>query len=228
MGSARSDFLAGFRDVAPALPAFGSFGIVFGIAAVEAGFPPVDAVAMSTMVFAGTVQFAVVELWAQDALPVVIVLTALVVGLRYSMYSASIAPYFERLSTRWRWLLSFFLLEVTYALTVARLNADEAVSGRWYYLGVGVPLWSAWILTTAVGSVYAVDVPPELGLGFAVPLIFMALLFSTIEDRWTAAAGAVAAVGSVGFFDLPFGLGLIVAALVGVAGGRIAEAVVGR
>ena len=228
MGSPRSDFLAGFRAVAPALPAFVPFGIVFGIAAGNAGFSPGGAVAVSALVFAGTVQFAMVELLQQDALPVVVVLTALVVGLRYSMYSASIAPYFRRLSNRWKWLVSFFLLEVTYALTIAELDGDEAVSARWYYVGVGLPLWVAWIVTTAVGAVFAVEVPPELGLDFAVPLIFMALLFSTIDDRWTVSAAVMAAVASVVSFGLPFGLGLIVAAIVGVAGGRLAEAVVER
>lgn len=226
MSSDRSDFFVGLQDVAPVLPAFVPFGIVFGIAAGNAGFRPVEAVAMSALVFAGTVQFAVVELLQQEAIPTVVVLTALIVGLRYAMYSASIAPYFKRLSNRWKWLLSFFLLEVTYALSISKITADEEVSGRWYYLGVGAPLWFTWIATTAIGSVFAVEVPPELGLDFAVPLIFMALLFSTIEDRWTATAGAVAAVASVFAFELPFGVGLIVAALVGVAGGRFTELVI--
>lgn len=228
MGSERAEFFAGFRDVAPALPAFVPFGVVFGIAAGRAGFSPGGAVATSAVIFAGTVQFAMIELLEQDALPAVVVLTALVVGVRYSMYSASIAPYFQRLSIRWKWVLSFFLLEVTYGLTIARLTDDEATSGRWYYLGVGLPLWVAWIVTTAVGAVFAVQVPPELGLDFAVPLIFMALLFSTIEDRWTAAAGGVAAIGSVYTFALPYGLGLIVAAIVGVGGGRLAEVLAER
>lgn len=226
MPTDRAAFVAGLTDVAPALPAFVPFGIVFGIAAGQAGFAPLEAAAMSTMIFAGTVQFAMIELVQQDALPTVIVLTGLLVGLRYAMYSASLAPYFADLSRRWKWLLAFFLLEMTYALPLARMRREGRAGGRWYYLGVALPLWTLWILTTSVGITVGVRVPAVYDLGFAVPLIFMALLFKTIEDRWTAAAGAVAGVASVAAVGFPFGSGLIAAALVGVIGARLGERVI--
>lgn len=227
MGFDRSAFLVGLREVAPALPAFVPFGIVFGIAAAEAGFRTLDAAVMSAMVFAGTVQFAVVELLGQDALPAIVVATGILVALRYALYSASLAPHFEDLPRRWKWSLAFLLLEVTYGMTISKLGEDTDVGGPWYYLGVGLPLWLLWIATTTVGAGVGIGLPASLDLGFAVPLIFIALLFSTIEDRWTAAAGAIAAVASVGTVAFPFGTGLIVAALVGVGGARLAERVIG-
>ena len=69
------------------------FGFVFGLSAREAGFSPVEAMAMSTIVFAGAVQFAAVGYVASGlAWPGIVLLTALL-NARHLLYSAALGPW---------------------------------------------------------------------------------------------------------------------------------------
>lgn len=223
MSAPRTDFVAGMRDVAPAVVGLVPFGVVTGIAAVDAGIPALQAVAMSAFVFAGASQVAASELIGQNAPVVVIVLTVLVINLRFVMLSASIAPYFERLSGGWKWLSAHLLVDVDYAVSIAKFKADEAVARKWYYLGTALPLWVMWVGASIVGIVLGAAVPSGLQLEFAIPLVFLTLLFSALDDRATQAAGLTAGVVSIPGVMLPFNGGLLVAAVLGVVAGLFAE-----
>ena len=66
---------------------------------------------------------------------------------------------------------------------------------------------------------FGAAVPDGWRLGFAVPLVFLALLVPAISDAPSLAAAVVAAAVAVGGAGLPFNLGLVVGAVVGVATG---------
>lgn len=195
------------------------FGFITGATAVDAGIPPLQAILMSSLVFAGAAQLAAIELYDQAAPVGIIVLTAVIVNLRHLMYSASIAPYFNRFSSGWRWVCAYGLTDQTYAvsLTEFQSNSHSPQSSRVFYLGAAVTIWVAYQLSTTAGVVIGARIPSELSLSFAVPLTFIALLFTVIEDRTTTIAALVA--GSIGVLSgwLPYELGLLSGALVGVA-----------
>src|SRR5512136_1865368 len=92
---------------APLLVGIVPWGVVAGVAMVSAGLTQAQAVAMSILVFAGSAQLAVLPLLIAKAPLWVMYATALVVNLRYVIYGAVLAPYFERLSRPWRALLSY-------------------------------------------------------------------------------------------------------------------------
>ncbi|MGB5080311.1 MAG: AzlC family ABC transporter permease, partial [Burkholderiales bacterium] len=83
------------------------WGVVAGVAMVSAGLSQWQAVAMSVLVFAGTAQLAVLPLLIAKAPLWVMLATALVVNLRYVIYSAVLAPHFEPLPRPGRVLLSY-------------------------------------------------------------------------------------------------------------------------
>lgn len=225
MSLSRTDFYAGVRAGAPLLVGVAPFGMVAGVAAVDAGLSPVAAVATSVVVFAGAAQLATVELLGRNAPAAVAVVTALVVNLRMSMYSASIAPYFRRLSRAWRWPMAYLLTDQAYALSVAEFVENDGVDRRSYYLGVAVPLWVTWQLTTVLGVALGSGLPDGWRLGFAVPLVFLAILVPAVTDRPSLAAAAVGGSTAVAAAGAPFNLGLFVGALAGVAAGVATEEV---
>jgi len=139
------------------------------------------------------------------------------------MYSAGLAPYVRSVSRRWRLVLSFFLLDVTYALSVPAFRADETPDRRAYYLGLAVPLWLTWTLSVTAGASLGTDLPPAWHLEFAIPLLFLALLVPNVRDRGGVVAAAVGGVGAVAGLGIPFDLGLVVAALAGVGVGLLAD-----
>ncbi|MEF8778023.1 MAG: AzlC family ABC transporter permease [Natronomonas sp.] len=220
------DFVAvrrGVRDVAPLLLGIAPFGLVAGVAAMNAGLTIEQAIGMSIIVFAGAAQLAALELIGQDAPLSVIVVTAVVINLRMVMYSASIAPYFRSLPARIRAGAAYLLTDQAYALSVSRYRSGEGIDRLGYYLGAAVAPWIVWQVTTVVGALIQTGVPDSLGLEFAVPLVFLALLVPAMEDGPTTVAGVFGGVLAVLGSSLPLNLGLLVGAAVGIAAGVAAE-----
>lgn len=225
MPLSRPAFRAGVKASAPLLVGVAPFGTVAGVAAVDAGLSPLAAVATSVVVFAGAAQLATFELLGRNAPAAVAVVTALVVNLRMTMYSASIAPYFRRFPRVWRWPMAYLLTDQAYALSIAEFAEREDVDRRSYYLGVATPLWVVWQLTTALGVALGSGVPSSWRLEFAVPLVFLAILVPAVTDRPSLVAAAVGGTTAVAAAGAPFNLGLFAGALAGVAAGLVAEGV---
>ncbi|WP_243700359.1 AzlC family ABC transporter permease [Halorussus pelagicus] len=223
MTSPREDFLSGVRVAAPIILGIVPFGMVAGVAAAGVGMSAIQALAMSVVVFAGASQLAAIELIGRNAPVAVVVLTVLVVNLRHVMYSASIAPHFRRQSAKWKAALAYLLTDQAYAVSLLEFENDEETSRRWYYLGVAVPLWVAWQIATIVGVLLGAQIPSGWQLEFAVPLVFLAVLVPAVTDRATGAAAVVGGGVAVAANGLPYNLGLIVAALVGIAVGLAVE-----
>jgi len=217
------DLLAGVRAAVPSLLGLVPFGLVAGVAAVNAGLSPAQAIGLSAIVFAGAAQLAVVDLLSRDAPLAVVVVTAVVINLRMAMYSASIAPYFRSLRRRWAAVSSFLLTDVSYALSIAEFTDDSGTDRLWYYLGVAGAIWTVWQLTTVAGVLLGTGIPESWGVDFAVPLVFLTLLVSDVSDRPRLVAalvgGSVAVVGAA----WPLNLGLVGGALAGVVAGVAAD-----
>lgn len=223
MSTRRGSFLDGARTVAPVMVGIVPFGLVAGAAAVRVGLSGLHAVGLSVLVFAGASQLAAIELFGKNTSAAVVILTVLVINLRMTMYSASLAPYLQAFSTRWRAAMAYVLTDQAYALSVTRFRADESVDRKWYYVGTALPLWVVWQICTVIGVFVGARVPDSLPLEFAVPLTFLAILVPTITDSPSAVAaavgGSIAVVGS----GLPLNLGLITGAVTGVLAGLVVE-----
>ena len=214
----------GIRDAAPILPGIAPFGVIAGAAAVAAGLAPAPAAGMSVIVFAGASQLAAIELLAQQAAWPVILLTILVINLRFVMYSAVLAPWLTRLPLSAKAALSYLITDQAFAVTVARQRRrPDAPNLAWYYLGAAVSLWLTWQVGTVTGVLLGSLVPPSWQLEFSVPLVFLALLVPLLTDRASFVAAGVASIVALVGRGLPWNLGLIVAAAIGIAAGLLAE-----
>jgi 4-azaleucine resistance transporter AzlC len=222
----RSPATQGLLAVAPMLLGVFPFGVIAGIAAVDAGLGSIQAFAVSPIVFAGAAQLAAVDLIARDAAPVVIVTTALVINSRLAMYSAGLAPVFRHLDPLRKVYGSYVLTDQSFAVTALRIDArpDESLSERFaYYMGASMGLWVTWQTASLIGVVVGSGVPESWSLDFAIPLVFMALLVTAIKDRGTVVAGAVGALAAVAFVGLPLHLGLLAGAATGIVAGVLGD-----
>ncbi|WP_096390164.1 AzlC family ABC transporter permease [Halopenitus persicus] len=223
-----ADFRAGARDVLPVLLGVVPFAMVVGIAAIDAGLTPLQAIGMSAFVYAGSSQLAAIELLGESAPIAVAVFTAIIINLRMVMYSASIAPHFDDYRRRTRAFLAYFLTDQAYALSLTAYEADAVEDERWYYLGVATPISIVWMVCTALGVVLGSGIPDSWGLSFAVPLVFLAILVPVMKDRPRTVAAIVSGAIAVVLVSAPFNLGLPTGALVGIAAGLLTEAVRNR
>ena len=225
MRSPRSEFIAGVKAELPILLGVIPFGMIYGVLAMGAGLPVGAAMAMSSIVFAGSAQFVGVQLIRSGVPGMVIVFTTFVVNLRHMLYSASIAPHLAHLSRKWKWLLAYLLTDEAYAVTITHYNqaAADSANKHWYLLGAGLALWSTWQVSTAVGIFLGAEVPSSWSLDFTLALTFIALVVPVLRDRPSMAAALSAGVIAVLAADLPYKLGLIVAAIGGIAVGLWVE-----
>lgn len=229
MLSPRSNFVSGLKSVAPMLVGVIPFGMIYGVLATSAGLPTYTAQAMSSILFAGSSQFIAAQLFDQGAPGLVMVLTIFVVNLRHALYSASIAPYVQHLTARWKVVIAYLLTDEAYAASIDHFLHWKANSPaqpdlrRWYYLGAGLGLWSTWQLSTAVGVFVGAQVPENWSLDFTLALTFIAIVVPGLKDRPAAAAALVGGVVALAAYSLPYKLGLMAAALAGILAGIWAE-----
>lgn len=226
MRPALKDHLDGIRAMLPLLPGAIPFGMIAGAVAAEARFGALAGIGQSVVVYAGAAQLAATQLVAEGAPALIVVLTGLVVNLRFAMYSASLAPHFAGLPLGRRMILAYLMTDQSYALSVTRYNNEPemTVAARAsFYLGGAIVMWIVWLAATAAGFVLGSRVPPSWSLDFFVPLSFLALLVPGIRDSATAMAAIIGAFVAVAAAGLPFNLGLFLAAACGIGAGYVVE-----
>lgn len=224
MNERTKQFLAGVRAEFPLLVGVFPFGMIYGALALNAGLSKSAAQMMSSIVFAGSAQFVTSQLIRESAPGLVIVLTIAVVNLRHVLYSASLAPYLASLSTPWKTLLAYLLTDEAYAPTILKYERDSIQpSSHWFLFGAGLALWSTWQASTALGIFLGAAIPEAWSLDFALPLTFIAMVVPALRGRPYVAAALSAGTVALVAHNLPFKLGLILAALVGIAVGTVLE-----
>lgn len=224
MNSSVKQFWAGVRAVVPLLIGGFPFGMIYGALAIDAGLSAPAAQMMSSLVFAGSAQFIATQLVQGSAPGLVIVLTIAVVNLRHMLYSASLAPYLAHLSRAWKTLLSYLLTDEAYAVTVVHYEREGRTPfSHWFLLGAGSALWFDWQVSTALGIMLGAAIPESWSLDFALPLTFIAMVIPVLKNRAAVAAALSAGIVALAAISLPYMLGLILAALVGITVGTLLE-----
>jgi len=220
MSEARKAFWEGVRAELPLLIGVFPFGMIYGALALNAGLSTFASQMMSSIVFAGSSQFVTAQLVHDSAPGFVIVLTIAVINLRHMLYSASLAPYLKDLSLKWKALLSYLLTDEAYAPGILKYEKEGITPfSHWFLLGAGFSLWFIWQASTALGIFIGAEMPKDWPLDFALPLTFIAMVVPILKKRPLIAAALSAGVVALLAFHLPFKLGLILAALIGITVG---------
>jgi predicted branched-subunit amino acid permease len=152
-------------------------------------------------------------------------LTTFVVNVRHVLYATSLGPDMRQLPRRWRFLLAYLLTDEAFATTAVHY-ADKSISLKWkhwFFLGAGLTLWTVWQLSTAVGIFLGAEVPGSWSLDFTLALTFIGIVVPNLKDRPVTAAALLAGGVAVLAYGLPYKLGLMAAALTGIAVGVVLE-----
>jgi predicted branched-subunit amino acid permease len=219
-GAWREGFLAGV----PTLFGIGAWGLVVGIAMVKTGLSVPQALGMTLLVFAGSAQLASLPLIAAGAPIWVIFATALVVNLRFVIFSALLAPHFAHLPWKQRFALGYVSGDVTVAMFLQRYPSEAPVPGKLSYLkGLMYPNWGAWQVGSIAGIFLGSAVPPEWALGFAGTLAIICITVPLVVSHAALCGVLVSGVVAVLAYDLPYKLGLLAAVLVGMLCAMVVE-----
>jgi 4-azaleucine resistance transporter AzlC len=183
--------------------AVGVFGISFGVLAVAAGLSPLQACAMSLLVFGGGAQFAAVGVIGLGGSPVAAVGSGLLLNARYVAFGLAVADRLRHRLARHRGLRGLLVRAVVAQLVIDESSAlafaqtDDEAAERAFW-GAGVAVFVLWNVGTALGAVAGTAIDPlALGLDAALAALFLALLVPLVTSpahRRTALAGAVIAM----------------------------------
>jgi len=217
-------FAQGVRAALPVLLGVVPFGMITGVAMVASGIPPLAAIVMSLVVFAGASMVATAQLLASSTPVLLVVLTTLIINLRFMMYSAALRLHFAHAPLRLRLLLGYLTADNVYGLMLQRFSDRPDETGKLgYFLGAGVSIWLAWQAAVLAGVVIGAGVPASWRLEFAAPLAFIAMTVPLLRDRAMVAAALAAGVTVIAGHALPLKLSVLLAAAVGITAGMVFE-----
>src|SRR5262245_19414024 len=106
----------GIKTGIPTLFGIAAWGVVVGVAMIKSGLTLWQALAMTLVVFAGSAQLAALPLIAAGAPIWVVFATAVMVNLRFVIFSALLAPHFASLPWKQRVALGYTAGDMTVAL----------------------------------------------------------------------------------------------------------------
>lgn len=203
------------------------FGFVYGLAARDAGFSPVEAVAMSTFAFAGAAQFAAVGYVAGGvAWPAVVLLTALL-NARHILYSAAMAPWLRDRSLVERVVAAHLLTDEAFALAMGHFRRVGRADMWGYWLAAIGVTFIPWNLASLAGVLVggSIPEPEQFGIDVIFPAAMVGLAVGLMSGRREiVAAVAGAAVGVVVALVAGAAIGIIAGGLIGPAIGLLVPA----
>ena len=116
--------------------------------------------------------------------------------------------------------MSYGLTDEVYAATINEMK-QEGESRHWFYLAAMGGFWVNWVVADFLGALIG-SLFPEIanyGLDFAMVAAFIAIVIPQVKSRECIVAAIVATFTGVLLAELPYSLGLVIAAVVGVYAG---------
>lgn len=202
------------------------WGFVTGVAMVNSGMPVGIGLLTTLTVFAGSAQLAALPLLAAGAPLWVVWATALVVNLRFVIFSAASRPAFVSLTFRQRLLAGYLNGDLGFSLFSLRFAEDprRGTPEQWgYFYGGAAVFWAEWQVASIVGVLVGGLAPRDWGLEFVAYLVLVAVLVPLSAGPPAFTGVLVAAAVSLAAVHLPMRLGLLVAVAAGLAAAVAAE-----
>jgi predicted branched-subunit amino acid permease len=193
------------------------FGLIFGVLSIDIGFSPLETMGMSLIVFGGASQIVLLQLFSGGASSLVIISSVGAVNSRHLLYGAVVSEHLSELKLVWKIIISYFLIDQAFAVSNEYLKKNNNKNKYFHLVGGGATCWIVWQSTTFLGIILGSAIPEELGLSFAVPLTFLALLVNDFRKFINVIVIIISGfVATIGYNYIPFKAYVIVAALAGL------------
>ena len=208
-------FFRGMIDISPLMIPVVPFGIIFGVIGMELGLGPYITCAASIIICGGASQIVLLQLFSGGASSLIILSSVGAVNSRHLLYGAVLSEYLSNLNMFWKIILSYLNYDQAFAVSYNYFKKNKKNNNFHYHLlGSGTFLWFIWQLSTLSGVVLGPIVPEQLGLNFAIPLTFIAILINEFQKLKNVLVMLLSGiVATVGYNIVPFKAYIIVAAL---------------
>lgn len=171
-------FKDGAKAAMPTALGYISIGLACGI--IGASYvSPLEMALMSSLVYAGSAQFAMLALLAIHAPVTAIALTVFLINLRLFLLSLHTSTFFRHAGLLQNIGIGILLTDETYGVLLSERVHTKDISLQWMY-GNNITSYLAWIVGSVVGTTLGSLLPnPEMfGLDFALVGMFIGIFSS--------------------------------------------------
>lgn len=188
----KADIKKAFRAGLPVLTGYIVLGVGFGILLRTKGYGVWWALAMSTLIYAGSMQYLAVDLLAGGASLLTAALTALTVNARHLFYGISMLDRYKGAGAKKPYLI-FSLTDETYSLVCSDDANGEPQHGYYFWVSLFNQIYwvTGCVLGSLLGSVIGFNVQ---GIDFALTALFVTVF---VEQWLTSRSHAAAVIGVV-------------------------------
>ncbi|MDO7896048.1 AzlC family ABC transporter permease [Pseudomonas citrulli] len=206
----------GFKQLLPISLFVIVFAVAFGLAAAQTGLDAASTLLMSTLVFAGAAQFAVLDLWGPHVPIVPLVVTVFAINARHLLMGATLYPWLRELPLARRYGVMMVVSDANWAMSMQAFNNGKPGLGLLF--GGGLALWSAWALGSWLGLKFGgvIQDPVSLGLDMVMGCFLLAMVLGGQKNLRILVIWSVAAIASLlAYKYLPENAHVVTGALAG-------------
>ena len=204
------------RDAVGIGLATGAYAISFGAISVAAGLSVWQTQALSSLMFTGASQFAMVGVLGAGGGALAAVAIAALLGARNALYAVHMNTVLRPRSWR-RFAAAQLTIDESTGMSLG--HPEDEASSRLAFWSTGIAIFILWNLGTLLGALGAdlLGDPARFGLDAAIPAAFLALLWPRLDSRLTRIVAAIAAVVALALTPvLAAGLPVLIAGAVAV------------
>jgi 4-azaleucine resistance transporter AzlC len=178
-----------FIKTIPVMAGYMVLGMGFGILLRNAGYGALWAFAMSTFIYAGSMQYVGIGLLTGGAGIVTTIITTIMVNARHLFYSISMINKYKD-SGKYKPYLIFSLTDETYSLLCDDEGADNEDTDRYRFL-VSAFNQTYWVTGSVLGSLLGTVIPfSTAGIEFSMTALFIA----SFTEQWITSKDHIPAV----------------------------------
>ncbi len=140
-----------------------------------------------------------------------------VINSRHLLYGAVLSEYLNKLSLVKKLFISYFVVDQGFAVSNIYLKKNKEQPFNYFHLmGSGITLWLSWQVATILGIFLGSIVPEELGLEFAIPLTFIAIIINELRKLDHLIVMIVSGLAATFFYNAPFKSYILISPLIGL------------
>lgn len=185
----KSAIRTAFLDTVPVMTGYVFLGFGFGIVMYQSGYGPAWSIAMSLLIYAGSMQYVAVGLLTGGAGLLTTALTTVVVNARHLFYGISMVDAYKDAGKKKPYMI-FALTDETYSL-VSRNQIPEDISRHSYCFLVSLFDHSYWVGGTALGALAGNLLPINFeGIEFVLTALFVTIFV----EQWLSTQNHLPAI----------------------------------
>ena len=171
-------FKQGVQAAVPTALGYIGIGLACGIMAAPY-MNPFEMALMSILIYAGSAQFAMIGLFAQQAPVLAIALTVFLINIRHLLLCLHASAFFRKSSLAQNMIIGSFLTDESYGVLMGEQVHTGEISAYWM-MGNNFMSYTFWVLGTILGAALGglLPNPERFGLDFALVAMFVGIFSS--------------------------------------------------